>query len=176
MTPVGFTTLSDRGKLKLYETIASGRQATLRFRLFAPDIFATGYSINPTGAWCMLKFNNGRRFTAFCPGGESFSPLLRDALCDRAEDMALAEWAAWSRRQYGRAPVSAPNKSLRQYWRGRLLRLPASPVPTTVKVVRSFIIRRFGSRYYHYIFLAGVTDADNPLATTPARETASFGE
>lgn len=165
MIPVGFTSLGDSLKLKLYSTIAAGRQATLRFKLLGPDIFATGYSTNPTGAWCMLKFSNGRRFTAFCPGGESFSPLLRDALCDRAEDMALAEWAAWSKRQYRRAPVYACNKSLRRYWRGRLLRLPASPVPTTVKIVRSFIVRRFATKYFHYIFLAGVSDG--PVSCHP---------
>lgn len=170
---IGFKTLREDRKLKLYATIASGRQAVLRFRLFAPDIFATGYSVNPTGAWCMLKFNNGRRFTAFCPGGESYSALLRDALCDRAEDMALAEWAAWTRSKYTRSGArSLRNRSLRMFWRGRLLRLPASPVETIVKITRSFIIRRFGNKYFHYIFIAWVTD-DTTTATCPK---ASAGE
>lgn len=155
--PVGFRTMSLARQLRLFDTISSGRQAVLRFRLPGPAIFATGYcSSSPCGAWCFLRFPSGLRYSAFCPGGGEFGVLLRDALCDRAEDRCLAAWCA------DRAACRSPaccyrvDWSLRVYRVGRCFLLPQSTVPTVVRVVRSFILRRFGDRYYHYVFLTGV--------------------
>lgn len=172
---VGFRQFNDRNQLRLYQTIASGQQAILRFLLDGPDLFSTGYTdtdTGPVGAWCLLRLPPPlcNRFSAFCPGGAGFGPVLRAALVRRAEVAALAAWAAHEAAWRGRndAPLRG-NDTLRLYPTGRHLLLPQSPAPTTVRVVRSFILRRFRTRYYHYLFVTGTTPNDAACLVPTAR-------
>lgn len=173
MIPVGFRALSDHRKLQLAATIESGRPALLRFRLIGPTLFSTGYSYDPTGAWCLIRFATGVRYSAFCPGGAEWCALLQDALCNRAERCALDAWARHEAALF-RRPGSRylPNRTLRQYFAGRKFMLPVSTVSAAVVVRQSLIIRRFGNRYYHYISLSPTTlataeHADGPVSCDP---------
>jgi hypothetical protein len=165
MIPVGFRQFSDKNKLKLAETIMSGRPALLRFLLIGPNVFATGYlgdcrtaqgdCPEQSGAWCLLRFPSGLRFSAFCPGGVEYGALLRDELCFRAEQMALDQWRDYGASLFGRAPCGyLVDRSLSRYFLGRKLLLPMCSSPTCVVVRQSMILRRFGTRYYHYISLS----------------------